>query len=166
MLTSKRRPIFWIHRPALLHDADGLPRAVPSDILHVRPAPRFNVHYQLLLTGSIYKTKRSLSWALRSCSSQAGRWQNLDKASLPRGRFQYSCHIQQGQNGPETTSRWIPLRRWSNSILVSADERENSQQSWLLVEQMEYVNKANATLQIFIQRQIRDSACLGGAQFN
>lgn len=31
---------------------------------------------------------------------------------------------------------------------------------------MEYVNKANATLQIFIQRQIRDSTCLGGAQFN
>lgn len=81
-LTSKCWPNFWFLLPALLHDADNLHWAVLKDVFHIWPIPRFNAHYQLLFTDSIYKAKKNLSWlSLRSCISQAGRWQNLDNAA-------------------------------------------------------------------------------------
>lgn len=164
-LTSKRWPNFWIRLPALLHHADNLPRAVLSDVVHIWPVPRLNADHQLLLTDGIYKAKRSLTWDIVSGPAPlrqgGGRTWTMPLISLCLGNaFGKLLHLVGAESlcGKKLTYSSV---RWSNNILISADERENSQQSCLPVEQMKHVNKANGIFQILTQRQqIWYSSCL------
>lgn len=53
-LTRKRGSVVRAHLPALPHDVDDLARAGLYDVLHVRPVPRLDAQYELLLTDGVY----------------------------------------------------------------------------------------------------------------
>lgn len=54
-LTRERGPVVRVHLPALPHEVDDLPRAELNDVLHIRPVPRLDAQYQLLLTDGVYR---------------------------------------------------------------------------------------------------------------